>query len=607
MVPVLVATLSLVSSGALPALLPKGKDMVDNHGHKVVLKGCNLGNWFVIEPWIMNLDAGPNEVPDQFTLESILTQRFGKSEKDRLMEVHRSNWITAKDFGVIRSFGFNLVRLPLNYRQFEDDDNPGHLRADAWKWVDRAVDWAEQNGIYTILDMHGAQGGQTENDHTGRVGQNKLWSDPKNQERLAWLWGEIAKRYRHRSAVVAYDVFNEPWGGSKADQVKVWTRCYEAIRKQDPEKLTIAIGHWDNFDHYGDPKAHGWHNVGFEMHYYPGLFGNGAPNLMSQARHIANLPAVAAKIDKLAVPFLVGEMNVVFDSSGGADMMRRYYDLHAGYGWMTTMWTYKVMSADGGFGDASWGMVTNTWPNRPVDVHTASAVQIATYFKSLSHGFVAWNRLRDALTAKHVDQPPLPDVPKPRTVAPADDTLPGWSSTDIGGALKGGLVTGADGRFDLYGGGNDIWGAQDDFRFLHRNVDGDFDLEALCDDVEDVDDYTKGGLMLRSDMDPGSPMVMVTTFPSGEVQMVVRQAPGGQAEAVGTSHVKFPGAKFRLQRSGDHVTAWVGIGTSLSKVGSVDWKVGGKAEVGMIALSHASGRLARISYRGLAFRSDRKG
>lgn len=560
-----------------------------------MLKGCNLGNWFVIEPWIINISDGPGAVSDQFTFEEVLSKRFGPAEKDRLMELYRSNWITEQDFATIKSFGFNLVRLPLNYRQFEDDAHPMRLRPDAWKWVDRAVDWAERQGVYTILDLHGAQGGQTENDHTGRAGQNKLWSSPADQERMAWLWGEIAKRYRGRSAVVAYDIFNEPWGGSKADQVKVFSRCYDAVRRVDPAKLVFAMGHWDDFDHYGDPKAHSWTNVGFEMHYYPGMFGNGSPTLATQAKHIATLPAVAAKIDRLDVPFLVGEMNVVFDSAGGAKMMRRYFDLHEGYGWMTTLWTYKVLSKDGGFGDASWGMVTNPKPLWPLNVHQDSKAQIEAWMRSLRTGFEPWTALRQALTARHVEQPPLPEVPKPRRTAPADTAWPGWVSTDIGGALKGGLVKTSTSGFDLYGGGNDIWGGQDDFRFLHQSVQGDFSLSVTIDEVEDVDTYTKAGLMVRADTTSGAPMVMLTSFPSGEVQFVVRRQAGGQAEVVAPGTVKLPGAKLRVARSGDRVTAWVDD----AKVGEVKWQGPRTVLAGALALSHAGDRLARVSYRDL--------
>ena len=56
----LVATLALsirvesaVFAASLPSLHPDGTRMVDASGKPVVLRGCNLGNWLMIEPWML--------------------------------------------------------------------------------------------------------------------------------------------------------------------------------------------------------------------------------------------------------------------------------------------------------------------------------------------------------------------------------------------------------------------------------------------------------------------------------------------------------------------------------------------------------------------------
>ena len=47
----------------------------------------------------------------------------------------------------------------------------------------------------------------------------------------------------------------------------------------------------------------------------------------------------------------------------------------------------------------------------------------------------------------------------------------GWRATDIGGAKPPGReTTYADGSIEVFGGGNDIWGASDDFRFIWREI-----------------------------------------------------------------------------------------------------------------------------------------
>ncbi|MFZ4508714.1 MAG: glycoside hydrolase family 5 protein [Fimbriimonas sp.] len=595
----------------LPQLKVSGANMVDAKGKRVTLRGANLGNWQVIEFWMLGNAGSPGIPPDQFTLEETLTKRFGESEKERLMDVYRSSWITDRDFAYLQKFNFNLVRLPMNYRVMEDDRRPFQLKPNAWKWIDRAIDLAERHGMYVLLDMHGAQGGQNPYDHTGHSGQNKLKDSPTDQKRLCWLWGELAKRYRNRSAVVAYDVMNEPYGTPKDIQVSIFRQAYAEIRKNDPEKLIFAHGNFDDFGHYGDPKANGWHNVGFQMHYYPGLFGGGSPTIKTHLAHFRDLAGVAARVKALDVPFIVGEMNVVFDAAGGAEMMRRYYDVHASYGWMTTMWSYKVMSGSGTQGKPvrdSWGAVTNVDPMPPINFETSSKKEIQAYFAAFAKQRLTPNEallrtLGDpGYKPKSLDAVQKEIDAKRRLVAPQGE-LAGWTSADIGGALKGGLALGSGGAFELFGGGKDIWSTSDQFRFLHQARSGDVALEVTVQSVEEIDTYTKSGLMLRGSLDADAPFAMISVFPSGEVEFATRTKAGEAVKGGTNQKGALPNQRVRLVRregkiSGQFQKAngeWV-------EVGSVPDFLPANVLAGAVALSHNGDELAKIGYRDLVIR-----
>lgn len=587
------------STATLPTLHVEGMNLVDPKGKTVTLKGANLGNWLVTEFWMWGFPSMEGLPGDQFSLEALLTKRFGESEKDRLMETYRASWITERDFDILKSFGFNLVRLPMNYRLMEDDRKPFHLKANAWKWIDRAVDLSERHGLYILLDMHGAQGGQNQEDHSGHSGQNKLKDNLEDQRRLAWLWGEIAKRYKNRAAVVAYDPFNEPYGMPKAAQVSVFKQCYAAIRKNDPEKVIYAPGNYDDFDHYGDPKANGWHNVGFQMHYYPGMFGGGPPTVQTHVKHIDSMKELAKRVKALNVPFIVGEWNVVFDTAGGAEMMRRYFDLYNGFGWAATMWSYKVYGPEGGVQAETWGDVVNANPTKELDFSSASKEEIERYFRHFATDPLAINeKLRRALTDSNFKPGPLPPAPPKRLTAPHEE-LSGWTQTDVGTALEGGLRV-VDGGFELFGGGADIWGASDQFRFLHRSVQDDFELTVTVQEVEGIDMYTKAGLMVRSSLDPGAPFVLISVFPDGQVQFASRVKEGAEVVGADMKQGSLPGLRLQLSRRGETITASFASGSG-------DWKVLGTASfalpqqvfVGAVALSHDASQLVKIGYRDL--------
>ena len=592
----LLPLLGTVAQAPLPALHIEGRRLVDPKGGTVLLKGANLGNWLVIEFWMLGLDG--EKPPDQFELEATLTRRFGEGEKERLMNVYRDAWMTERDFKILPTFGFNCVRLPMNYRLMEDDRHPYRLKADAWRWIDRAVDLAERNGLYTILDMHGVQGGQNVNDHTGHAGQNHIKDRPEDQKRLAWLWGEVAKRYRSRPAVVAYDVWNEPYDTPKPLHRPIFERALTEIRKVDREKLVYAMGNYDGFEQYGSPKANGWRNVGFQMHYYPGLFGGGAPTRETQAKHLASLKAVQAEVERLDVPFLVGEMNVVFDAAGGADTMRRTYDLHAAYGWGTTMWSYKLQSREGGIGNAFWGMVANAKPAPQIDFERDPKAAIEAYFRGFATQPLTVNeRLRKALADPSYVPAPLPEIPKARTIAP-HETLEGWTQTDVGAPLAGGLSASGD-AFSLYGGGRDIWGARDEFRFLHREIEGDFSIEVELEGVENVESYTKAGLMIRASTAPDAPFALLSCTPSGEIQLAHRDAVGGEATAPPTGGDVPKALRLRLVRKGGTIAASVIRGTTVKAVASIPDRLPKRVLVGPVACSHDAAALVKVDYRGL--------
>jgi len=371
----------------LTLLKADGTKWVDASGKQVLLKGTNLGNWLVQEFWMMG--QGGNGVTDQCTLEAKLTERFGRAEKERLIQLFRDSWITERDWDQLKAFGFNVVRLPILWSVIEDETQPRTLRADAWKYLDWSIAEAKKRGIYVILDLHGAHGGQTHNDHTGCAGQNKYWTDTEAQSRTKWLWQQIATRYKDEPAVAAYDPLNEPWGSTAEAMVARVEELYHAIRAIDSQHIVLLPSHYGSIDAYGNPAAKGLTNVAFEIHPYPGLFGDrpgDSPYLVHRdwlrcgPTGTAGVCAYAKQLGELKVPLLVGEFQP-WQGAGldlGGQIGRATYDTYAGYGWASTSWAYKLVSPAGGSGKGTWGMVTNA-PNANVDTGVGMVTKASTW------------------------------------------------------------------------------------------------------------------------------------------------------------------------------------------------------------------------------------
>ncbi|MCW7539132.1 carbohydrate-binding protein [Aquabacterium sp. A7-Y] len=402
-----------VAAAPLPMLRQDGRLWRNAAGQQVNLRGTNLGNWLQLEFWMMPFDAA---TPDQCTLENRLTARFGRAEKERLMQVFRDHWITTRDWDLMQQFGLNVVRLPFWYSLIEDETRPYTLRPDAWKYLDRAIDEAEKRGMYTILDLHGAVGSQGWEHHSGCAGKNEYWGNAEYRNRTRWLWQQIAQRYRDRGAVAGYGLLNEPWGTTPENLANVITDLYHAVRQVDPKHVVILPGHAAGIDAYGTPASRGMHNVAFEMHFYPGFFGWGEPSypvhndwLYCGNAGTGGVCEWERRLNALNTPFLVGEFQP-WTAIGalGPQLGARHYDVYNHRGWGATSWSYKTLSRDGQAGDGSagwpWGMVTNPAGARvqEVDTVTASAAQIEAYFRSFGTLPLVKNEaLQRWMTLKH--------------------------------------------------------------------------------------------------------------------------------------------------------------------------------------------------------------
>ena len=392
---------------ALPAIRQSGKYWVDASGNRVNLRGVNLGNWLAMEFWMLGQSISNNSgaIPDQCTLESTLAGRFGIAEKERLLSAYRDSYITARDFDLIKGMGMNVVRVPFLYSVVEDDNNPYTLRADAWKYLDFAVNEAEKRGMYVILDLHGAVGGAAaaSEQHDGCIGPAAMWTNPTYQDRTKWLWDMIASHYNGRTAVAAYDLLNEPWGTDATTLAAFAYELFNTARFKDPNHVIILPGHSSGIDAYGNPNTRGLTNVAFWMHFYPGLWGwSEVSGPTAQAnmygdwlqcgtgdpREVCNWNT---KLTGLNTPFLVGEFQpwALLGTYGG-QMTRHAYDIFNMYGWGGTSWAYKTTSPGGSDGSTSswgWGMVTNSSTGGTygsLNVSTATNAAIEAYFRGFA-------------------------------------------------------------------------------------------------------------------------------------------------------------------------------------------------------------------------------
>jgi hypothetical protein len=231
----------------------QGKEIVDATGKPLLLRGTNLGNWLIPEGYMWHLNEGGPESPRE--IEALITELIGPQRAHEFWHTYRENYITQADIHLIKQCGFNSIRVPLHYKFFETDDSEG------FTLLDRVIQWAHQENLHIILDMHAAPGGQTGKNIDDSDGYPWLFSDASAQQHTIEIWQRLARHYRNNPTVIGYDLLNEPipnYTGLEQFNPTLepfYKRIGAAIRQVDPHHILILGGaQWDNnFDVFGQP------------------------------------------------------------------------------------------------------------------------------------------------------------------------------------------------------------------------------------------------------------------------------------------------------------------------------------------------------------------
>jgi hypothetical protein len=187
-------------------------------------------------------------------------------------------------------------------------------------------------------------------------------------------------------------------------------------------------------------------------------------------------------------------------------------------------------------------------------------------------------------------------------------TLPyGWTAADVGNVAAAGSTTHNGFIYNgeslaLSGSGADIWGTADEFRYAWRQMTGNFEVVTRVTSVENVNQWTKAGLMVRTAAtDPASPHVSIFATPSKGVAFQRRTQPGGTSVSTATPALTAP-VWLRMIRMGTVVKAFyrknpTDTWTMLGQQTISGWPA--TVNVGLAVTSHADGSVADASFTGV--------
>jgi hypothetical protein len=101
-----------------PVLSVRDGKIVDGTGQHVILRGYNIGGWMNMENFLTGYPG--TESQHRRALRRVLGAELYQAFFDEFMTV----FFDDADARYLASLGMNSVRIPFNYRHFEDDARP---------------------------------------------------------------------------------------------------------------------------------------------------------------------------------------------------------------------------------------------------------------------------------------------------------------------------------------------------------------------------------------------------------------------------------------------------------------------------------------------------
>lgn len=302
----------------------RGSDLVDSHGKVLMLRGTNLGNWFEPEGYMFHLDGGPQSPRE---IEALTTELIGPEKSAAFWKAWRESYVSQGDVDRLKAMGFNSVRVPIHWKFFNSDT------AEGFRLMDRLVEWARKDGVYIVIDLHCAPGGQTGTNIDDSDGYPWLYSDAEAQRQTIAAWRRIAKHYANEPIVLGYDLLNEPiphfpqLQRYNSDLEPLYRRIVTAVREVDRNHVVILGGaQWDsNFGVFGPPFDK---NAMYTFHKY------------WTAPDVSVIQDYVDFRDKYHVPIWLGESGENKDEWIAA-FTKTLEDNHVGW----CFWPYKKMDA----------------------------------------------------------------------------------------------------------------------------------------------------------------------------------------------------------------------------------------------------------------------
>lgn len=332
----------------------EGKEIVKD-GKRLWLRGVNLGNWMLIEHFMLGFPTVDYHMRRRWK------EELGESKYEAFFGTYMREYYSEEDLIFLASLGANCVRIPFHFRHFEDPSKPNSFHGEGFKYLDPLIALCKKHGLHVILDLHAVRGAQASDWNADSLhGEAHLWEYWDHIKATAELWEKIADYYKDETGILAYEIMNEPVADD-INQLNLFNlTMVSAIRNVDQDHIIQVDLNRHSTDInslsqelFHDPQVmphvHHYHHYNYpfaEIRKFP---GNHKGQYYGDKELIET---VLGKIDSARFnrPVLLGEFGIHYDWPGQKvkrnmlSTFLRYFKEHRVH-W--TIWNYKDIGAMG--------------------------------------------------------------------------------------------------------------------------------------------------------------------------------------------------------------------------------------------------------------------
>jgi endoglucanase len=185
-------------------------------------------------------------------------------DKGGYTKEHFQSWTTAEDIALIKSMGFDHVRLSVDPQPMMVSHRPDEIPAEYLGYLDSAVKMVLDQGLAVVIDLH------PESDFKARLAK-----DDSFVQEFADFWRALARHYSTWDEErLFFEILNEPEFSDRYRWYGVQAKLAATIREGAPQHTMIAAGaHWSNNDELVFLQPLRDPNMIYNFHFYePHIF-----------------------------------------------------------------------------------------------------------------------------------------------------------------------------------------------------------------------------------------------------------------------------------------------------------------------------------------------